>query len=149
MIIFVKFASFLVISLLKHFLSPDKSDAKNNIVEYFLRKSCLVYFPPALEVSAHVMQVTPFCFKFKFSMEKINQYKQRNISNCVVQFQLLRIIREKNRIHYKLNQKINYKDSVLSPSRLKLLGDGKQNEKIIFSKFSLSFCIFNFTNLLY
>ena len=75
MIIFVKFASFLVISLLKHFLSPDKSDAKNNIVEYFLRKSSLVYFPPALEVSAHVMQVTPFCFKFKFSMEKINQYK--------------------------------------------------------------------------
>ena len=34
-------------------LSLNKSDAKNNIAKYFRRKSCLAYFPPALELSAN------------------------------------------------------------------------------------------------
>ena len=33
-------------------LSLDKLDGKNNIVKYFRRKSSVVHFPPALQLSA-------------------------------------------------------------------------------------------------
>ena len=47
-------------------LSLDKSDAKNNIVKYFRKKSSLAHILPALELSANLMHVTPFYFKKSF-----------------------------------------------------------------------------------
>ena len=37
----------------------------------FGEKSSVAYFPPALEYSANLMQITLFYFNFKFSIEKL------------------------------------------------------------------------------
>ena len=52
-------------------LSLDDSDAKNNIVKYFRRKSALAYFRPSPERSVNLMLVKPFYFKLKFLVEKL------------------------------------------------------------------------------
>ena len=44
---------------------------KKSIAKYFRRKSSLAYFQSALELLANLMQVTPFYFKLKFSVEKL------------------------------------------------------------------------------
>ena len=53
-------------------LSPDKSILlKTMLLNTFREKSSVAHFPPALEYSANLMQVTPFYFKLKFSVEKL------------------------------------------------------------------------------
>ena len=53
-------------------LSPDKSILlKTMFLNTFGEKSSVAHFPLALEHSANLMQVTPFYFKLKFSIEKL------------------------------------------------------------------------------
>ena len=51
----------------------NKSNIKINICKYFRRKSGLAYLPQALQVSANLIQETPFCSKLKFSAEKLKE----------------------------------------------------------------------------
>ena len=52
----------------------QKKKKKKN-VEHFPRKSSLAHFPPARELSVHLMLLTLFSFKLKFLVEKLMELR--------------------------------------------------------------------------
>ena len=55
-----------------------------SIGKHFRIYSSIVHFLPALQVSANLMQKTPFYFKLKFSLEKLKRLCWHGIENVVV-----------------------------------------------------------------